>query len=48
MIDGDSTDASRVDGLLSTYQKSDHQSIRQKAYYDWSDVAYLFEDGMIP
>jgi len=48
MIDGDSTDVSRADGLLSTYQKSEHPSIRQKAYYDWSDVAYLFEDGMIP
>jgi len=48
MIDGDSTDVSRADGLLSTLQISEHPSIRQKAYYDWSDVAYLFEDGMIP
>ena len=49
--DADSTDVSKVD-VFSPVAKSKkfetRQSLKDKALYDWSEVAYLFEDGLIP
>ena len=47
MLDDHLTDVSRADSLLKTYQKSEQASIKPKLFYNWNDLANLFEDGII-
>jgi hypothetical protein len=44
----DSTDVSRADAFSPQAGLKVRPSIKEKALYDWSEVAYLFEDGQIP
>lgn len=49
--DADSTDASKADVFSpagKTKRFETRQSLKDKALYDWSEVAYLFDDGLIP
>ena len=46
--DADSTDVSKADAFSPQAGLKVRPSIKEKALYDWSEVAYLFEDGQIP
>jgi len=50
--DADSTDVSKVDVFLPMRKKKvpgeTRQTLQDRNQYDWSEVAYLFEDGVIP
>ena len=56
-VDAESTDVSKADVFsspgLGSADKAHSElggrpSLKDKALYDWSEVAYLFEDGQIP
>ncbi len=50
--DQESTDVSKAgDGFspaIGVGKAGARESLQQSALYDWSEVAYLFEDGLIP
>jgi len=50
--DADSTDVSKVDVFSPMRKKKvpgeTRQTLQDRNQYDWSEVAYLFEDGVIP
>jgi hypothetical protein len=50
-MDGMSTDVSKIGDEMSPGKDARSEargSMQQNALYDWSEVAYLFEDGLIP
>ena len=44
--DADSTDVSKAGDFTAEKQK--RTTAKSSPVYDWSEVAYLFEDGIIP
>jgi hypothetical protein len=37
-----------ADELSPSKPRDARESLQQAALYDWSEVAYLFDDGLIP
>ena len=46
--DAESTDVSKAGDIASPDGKKSRGTLKQAPTYDWSEVAYLFEDGLIP